>query len=244
MLEELILADDLYTGIEASLDQLPEDTARATRQHIHLLRQAGIGSVEGLAATVKNPASESIIELAACDLLGRLGDSYRRSAEAVADLFARTEERELLWESAKALALMNAGYMADVLLTHLDSTDSRRAAAAAWTLGRLGHPSSVEPLRAVLRKTGTHHDVRAHAAEALGCLGSREAVTDLVAALGDSTAEVRYWAAFALGQIGDPGALPALERLAQSDHRAVGSSGSVADEASRAAELIRMGRET
>lgn len=237
------MADDLYTGIEASLEEVPEEVARATRQHIQLLRQVGIGSLEALAATVKNPASEPIIQLAACDLLGRLGDSYRRSAEAVADLFGRTDKHEVLWESAKALALMNAGHIAELLLSHLESADSGRGAAAAWTLGRLGDPSSVEPLRAVLRNSGAHHDVRAHAAEALGVLESRDALIDLVAALQDPSAEVRYWAAYALGQIGDPGALPALEQLAQSDHRTVGTSGSVADEAASAAELIRMGRE-
>lgn len=233
---------DLYAGIEARLEQVPEAAARAAREHIQLLRQAGIASVEGLATAVKDGARESI-QLAACDLLGRLGDCYRRSAESVADLFARAEKPELIWESAKALALMNAGHMAEALHQHLDGASSARGAAAAWTLGRLGHASSVQPLRAVLRNTSADGDVRAHAAEALGALRSHDALMDLIAALEDPSPDVKYWAAYALGEIGDPAALPALDRLAHSDHALVGSAGSVAAEASSAAELIRTGRD-
>lgn len=240
MLEEVTLSD-LYEGIEASLEQLPEATAHVAKEHIQLLRQAGITSVEGLATAVKEAANESI-QLAACDLLGRLGDSFRRSAQSLADLFARTEKTELVWESAKALALMNASHMTEALTQHLDDADSARGAAAAWTLGRLGNASSVESLRAALRKTSADDDVRAHAAEALGALKSHDALMDLLGALDDPSADVRYWAAYALGEIGDPAALPALDRLAESDRASVGGAGSVAAEASSAAELIRTGK--
>jgi hypothetical protein len=238
---EVTLPGDLYSGIETRLGQLPEEVARTTREHIQLARQAGLASVEGLAEAIEGTAVDLATQLAACDLLGRLGVSYRRSAESVANLLASTEKRELLWESARALALMRAGYVVEILLTHLESTNPERGAATAWTLGRLGNPSSVQPLRAVLRNTKAQRDLRAHAAEALGALASNDAVPDLIAALEDSSAEVRYWAAYALGQIGDPEALPALERLAQKDHRAIGTLGSVAEEASSAVELIRMG---
>ena len=47
------------------------------------------------------------------------------------------------------------------------------------------------------------------AAEALADLRDGRAVAPLLAALEDPAAEVRYWAAFALGELGDPQALPA-----------------------------------
>jgi HEAT repeat protein len=45
----------------------------------------------------------------------------------------------------------------------------------------------------------------------------RDVVSDLIALLADPSPEVRYWAAFALGQIGAPASIPALERMASSD---------------------------
>src|SRR5919109_3825137 len=53
-----------------------------------------------------------------------------------------------------------------------------------------------------------------HAAEALGLLGARAAVSDLIASLTSASADVRSSSAYALGQIGDRRALPHLRRLA------------------------------
>lgn len=55
------------------------------------------------------------------------------------------------------------------------------------------------------------------AANALGEIGARECVDPLLNALHQKWFNVRRCAALALGEIGDPRALPALERLAQTD---------------------------
>ena len=80
-------------------------------------------------------------------------------------------------------------------------------------------------------------DVRAHAAEALGHmadrLGAREGdvLAALLRSLTDPSAYVRFWSAFALGNLGDPRAIPALERLAERDTQSVPGWWSIRKEA-------------
>lgn len=81
--------------------------------------------------------------------------------------------------------------------------------------------------------------MRGFAAEALTGPGERRAVPGLIAALADSSAEVRFWAAFALGELADPAALSALQQLAQSDEATLPGWWSVSDEAAAAIERIR-----
>jgi HEAT repeat protein len=83
--------------------------------------------------------------------------------------------------------------------------------------------------------------VRGHAIEALGVMKARETVFDLVTRLSDESPEVRYWAAYSLGQIGDPQSIPALERMAADDDAELGLpvNRSLKQEALEALEAIR-----
>ena len=58
--------------------------------------------------------------------------------------------------------------------------------------------------------------MRGHAAEALALIQSVYSVDVLLKNLEDEDPGVKYWCAFALGQIGPAKALPALKRLAES----------------------------
>jgi HEAT repeat protein len=93
-------------------------------------------------------------------------------------------------------------------------------AASANEMGRRGYRfrrEIAELLRPLLR-TDPEPVVRAAAGRALGRLGAREAVPDLVAALGDASADVRVVAAAALWRLPDPSATaPLLERVKDSD---------------------------
>jgi HEAT repeat protein len=107
-------------------------------------------------------------------------------------------------------------------------TDTR--AAAAYALGLLGDPRATDPLLAKLADTSEDPEVRGSAAEAFTWHGERQAVPALIAALSDPSAVVRFWAAFALGELGelgDPGALGELERLARNDTETVPGWGPV-----------------
>jgi len=100
-------------------------------------------------------------------------------------------------------------------------------------------------LLAALTDATEEPTVRGQAAEALAWYylmrGRCPAVAPLVATLDDSSPEVRFWAAYALGIIGARDALPALERLAVTDHATPlwsGSVGTVGEEAVSAITAI------
>lgn len=102
----------------------------------------------------------------------------------------------------------------------LKSPQAAERAAAANEMGRRGYrfrKEIGELLRPLLR-ADPEPAVRAAAGRALGRLGSREAVPDLIAALGDTSADVRVVAAAALWRLPDPAATaPLLERVKDPD---------------------------
>jgi HEAT repeat protein len=69
--------------------------------------------------------------------------------------------------------------------------------------------------------------VRGHAAEALALLQNKEAVPALIRCLEDKAPEVRFWCAYALGELGDRRALHALEQLAATDDTTLPGWGSI-----------------
>jgi len=70
-------------------------------------------------------------------------------------------------------------------------------------------PTQTSTLHTVAKLADRNEDprVRGLAAEALTEAGERRAVPSLIAVLGDPSVEVRFWAAFALGELGNPAAL-------------------------------------
>lgn len=105
-------------------------------------------------------------------------------------------------------------------LAALKSPSPAERAAAADEMGRRGYRFRKEisdALRPVLLNDG-ESVVRAAAGRALGRLGAREAVPELVKALSDKSVEVRVVAAAALWRLPDPSAVPVLlERVRDSD---------------------------
>jgi HEAT repeat protein len=97
-------------------------------------------------------------------------------------------------------------------VAQLDAPEATVRLSAADAIGTRGgrfrHGAS-DRLRAVLRRD-PDVGVRAMAGRAIGRLGLREAVPDLIGALGDSEAQVRIVAAAALWRLPDPSAVDAL----------------------------------
>jgi len=93
-------------------------------------------------------------------------------------------------------------------------------AAAAEALGRRAyrHRDRVAPVLRVLIREDADWRVRASAGRAIGRLGTRDAVPDLVRALRDPVVDVRVVAAAAIWRLPDPAAvLPLIELLRDQD---------------------------
>lgn len=124
------------------------------------------------------------------------------------------------------------------------SVESRRM--AAWALGFLADDHATPALVRALNDRTEDTEVRVYAAEALGHLqpekGHDEALAALLHALTDREPGVRFWAAFALGNLGDERAIPALQRLAERDSTVVPGWWSIEKEALDSIERIRLSK--
>jgi DNA-directed RNA polymerase specialized sigma24 family protein len=122
--------------------------------------------------------------------------------------------------------------------------DLERRAAAAWAVAARCTAVSAEGRAvgawiSVLGACGEAADVRGMAAQQLAALRSRGAVASLVTALGDPSADVRFWAAFALGELGSADIVPELAHLAATDEAVVPGCWSVGQDAAEA--IVRIG---
>lgn len=118
-----------------------------------------------------------------------------------------------VWCALSATAGAQDALRAEV--ERLRSDVAAERASAAETLGRSGHAlrDEVTPRLRQLLRDDPQWEVRASAGRALGRLGTRDAVPDLVRALRDPVVDVRVVAAAALWRLPDPAAVPALVEL-------------------------------
>jgi HEAT repeat protein len=115
--------------------------------------------------------------------------------------------------SARAQQMNDADYQRAV--AQLAGDDPTERAAAADLLGRRGYSrrDTVVPLLRQHLREDRDWRVRASSGRAIGRLGVREAVPDLVRALRDPVVDVRVVAAAAIWRLPDPAAVPALLEL-------------------------------
>jgi HEAT repeat protein len=170
------------------------------------------------------------------------------AARRLLGTMSKSDNEAAIIDAAQALSEMPGRHVRRGLERLLVSHDSPRVRAqAAWALGF--HPDGAEAAEALLGTLADAEEeteVRAHAAEALGHmadrLGDREAdvLAALLRGLTDTSAYVRFWSAFALGNLGDDRAIPALERLAARDTQSVPGWWSIRKEALDSIEQIRL----
>lgn len=98
----------------------------------------------------------------------------------------------------------------------IDGRDRDEMYAAIVRLRAIGRDAEPGLLR-ILVDPARHPGARARAAELLGDLGARGAVPALVETLTDASVQLRWSVAQALGRIGDPSSVPALEHAARHD---------------------------
>jgi len=157
------------------------------------------------------------VRAAAATGLGYIGDP-----SSIATLVARiAQERKspfMRKTIAYALGEFHTQEATAALVALLKDKDVEVRSAAAVALAQYNDATAIEPLIAALNDKSDF--VRAHAARALGVNGrsAAHAVSRLTRSLAtDPDNEVRRQSAVALGLIGEPSAIAALERAEQSN---------------------------
>jgi hypothetical protein len=230
---EVTLAEHL----ETATDWLTDEEARIARGYVEVLQKAGRESAEQLLETVSNTRAESADREMAFRLVAWL--RIPGGGNTLAHALEKGEDDGFEWAAANALVQLRAQDAAEIVLRVLKHSSPDRQAAAAWVLGWLRVPAAIPSLRATAMSPQVEVDVRAHAIEALGVMQVREAVPDLVATLSNASPELRYWAAYSLGQIGDPTSIAELESVASRDAAALPGDRSIRQEALHAIDAIR-----
>ncbi|MCC6616934.1 MAG: HEAT repeat domain-containing protein [Anaerolineae bacterium] len=114
--------------------------------------------------------------------------------------------------------MSNVTHEVKQVMAELRDVNKERRRTAIMKLGMIGGEDALRMLIFVV--SNKHEDliVRGRAAMMLGNLGDVRAVEPLIEALRAPGYQTPLFAAEALGKIGDPRAIPALQPLLQSDH--------------------------
>ena len=231
------MGNSFHERIRSAVEELPEDLRVAALKDLSALERHGAVDEELLGHLVANASEPAQLRAIGAWAIGVLQEpSLAGQLEAV---IQREDSPEaLLWEATKSLCKLGRGVSIFRRLVVEGHTAQARK-AAAYALGCLQNQEATADLCRVLSSTTEVPAVRGQVAEALGYLRDRSAFSSLLQAVHDPSAEVRYWTAFALGQLGDRRAEPVLERLRQHDLAQVEDWGTVAEEADRALDELR-----
>lgn len=177
-------------------------------------RARDLAAVPGLIG--KCAAPEASARRAAASELGRIGSPD--SAPALVKLL-KDEDGDVRVEAIIALGWLQAKEAVPDLIAHASGNDPRMRRRAVQALGQIGDSRAIAPLLGML--ADKDYFVRENAILALGWLKAKEAVPELLKIA--STFDRRnagqrglmVSAIRALGHIGDPAALPAIQSLAK-----------------------------
>ena len=222
--------------VETLVEVIPPKFRGKVRRDINKLRRMGVHSIGSLQAVLENEKLKPEYRSIACWMLGRIGN--KRALEPLLRVFL-SGAAGFTWDAATSIGILNGGRAVQPLvrcLRHASEVDKR--AAAAYALRCLADKRALKALLESLSDQSEHPKVRGEAAEALASLRDRSAVSPLLFALDDASTEVRFWSAFALGQLGDRRALPKLRRLAEQDKSVLKGWWSVRREARDAISII------
>jgi HEAT repeats len=196
---------------------------------------AGGTSESALIAMLTNRGLDPDLRADVCWLVPRLGIA---ADDALEDLMSSDPSEQVRAEAAAALGLSLDDGVVDVLLAAVETDPSAQVQhAALHALGVHSAPRSASGLIALLQQRAAAEDLRADAAEALAHVHDDRVVPALISALDDPSPSVRYSAAYALGEQGDPTAREPLQRLAEHD-QADTPWGTVAAQARRSVDAL------
>ena len=113
-------------------------------------------------------------------------------------------------------------------------------AAAAYVMQMITTAKTVSALERTVSDKSEHPRVRGEAAEALAHAHRLKSHDVLLKNLADPNKDVRFWCAFALGEMAERRAIPALTQVAATDRRVIRGFHSVAQEAKDALKNIEV----
>jgi len=232
------------TRLHEILEYLDPRVRARPQRNIDWILAAGVNSYDDLLALVCDRSAAVGIREAGCGLLIQL-DARRAVPALLAILQDGGEVFDVRHAAARAVGMLADHHTADELAALLSAPgDPHLCFWAAYALSARGDERALKPLIERLNDEGEDARVRGLAAEALASVAHKDeddhAFHALLEALGEPAPEVRFWAAFALGAVGDARALPALERVAMRDRSTVFGHRSVGQEAAEAIEGIRV----
>lgn len=207
-----------------------------TQALVDAVIRAGAVSEQSLVALLQDRGGAARLRADIAWLVPRLQIA---DAHAVLEPMLDDPAEDVRRASAEALGVVAHDGSVDALLRVIERDPSRAVRfAAIHALGLFSAPRATPTLSRVLHDPAEDGELRAVAAESLAHCASEAAVDTLIAALDDADAEVRYSAAYALGEQGNPRATPRLAESAAHD-RAVTRWGAVAARAAEAIAAIR-----
>ncbi len=231
------MSNDFKLKLQAIVEQIGSEYRSQTQKNIDSVLETGAVCDDDWLAILENRDIDVDIRKTVCWTLSRLED--KRALPSIL-LALKDQDSSLRSEAAIALGTLFCPEAVPHLISVLleDETVEVRT-TAAYGLGALRDTRAVEHLIHTLENQNEDPRVRGQAAEALGDIRDTRSIVPLIAALKDASVEVRFWAIFALGQLGDAQVIPELERLVATDESILPNWGTIKDEAVAAIQNIR-----
>lgn len=182
------------------LRALDAEVEPMARKHVALVWRHGIRSSGDLPGAATDNRQPTEVRAAAIRLIAMF--KLRRAGSIVEDIFRRSADPLLIWESAMGVALLRRRGAKNLFARALSSAQSiERRTAAAYALGLLGDPKGIRPLIERLQVSRVASRELAHIIEALGLLKAQSAMSLLIPLVQHRSPEVRAAAQYAVTEI-------------------------------------------
>src|SRR5258708_18081932 len=205
---------------DLAASQFPDDKAE-------ILRQAGVLTYSRLLALIGDGNTEQVLRTELCWALWSAirqvnVDKRQAAGPLIAALTSGGEE--LVGSAAIVVGIMGLKRAIPALtkLATDKSQSSRTRFSTIQALGMIGDARALAVHKAIVADTTEDVCLRGDALEQSQCYVDDDSLDYYIALLSDSNAELRFWAAYCIGQmryqIDNAPALDAIDRVATSDH--------------------------